>query len=51
MANSFKAARCCSIARFQITRWLEAISKIGFWFKIAAVPIVKPEDHISILRI
>jgi hypothetical protein len=30
---------------------LEAISKKGFWFKIAAGPSFKPEEYLSILRI
>jgi hypothetical protein len=30
---------------------LEAISKKGFWFKIAAGPRFKPEEYLSISRI
>jgi hypothetical protein len=30
---------------------LEAISKIGFWFKVAAGPSVKPEEYWRISRI
>jgi hypothetical protein len=30
---------------------IEAISKIGFWFKVAAAARFKPEEYYSILRI
>jgi hypothetical protein len=30
---------------------LEAISRIGFWFKIAAGPSLKPQEYLSISRI
>jgi hypothetical protein len=33
------------------TTLIEAISKKGFWFKIATGPSVKPEEYISISRI
>jgi len=31
--------------------YLEAISKKGFWFKIAAEPSFKPQEYIRISRI
>ena len=30
---------------------IEAVSKIGFWFKVAAGPCFKPEEYLSISRI
>jgi hypothetical protein len=30
---------------------IEAASKLGFWFKVAAGPSLKPQEYISISRI
>ncbi len=39
------------LVRSDLSYYIEAISKIGFWFKIAAGPSFKPQEYISISRI
>jgi hypothetical protein len=43
--------RCLRYHSVQNARVLEAISKIGFWFQIAAGPSLKPQATCGLSRI